>query len=1582
MATSSPITPYKQSYQSRTDVEKRNYGAFAAIKADGSVITWGNTNYGGDTRTSHTIDELLKYFDITFIQQPISNTTHIYSNEYSFAALSINGAVVTWGKSKYGGDSSSISSKLASGVASISSTIEAFAAIKTDGSVVTWGGYGGDSSSVSSKLTSGVRQVYSTNQAFAALKSDGSVITWGNQYNGGDSSSVQSDISSGVTNIYSTEGAFAALKTDGSVISWGSTYYGADSTSVKTFISSGVIDISTNSRAFAAIKTDGSVCTWGDPSNGGDCSDINQKLSSDVASVISTNLAFAALKKDGSVVTWGNSQYGGDSDSVGTSLSSGVVKIFSTTSAFAALKSNGSVITWGYRYGGGDSSYGGNSTVNTQIAADVVNIFTTNDSFAALKKDGSVVTWGGYGGNSNNVSSKVASGVVDIIANKTSFAALKSDGSVVTWGYDSNGGNSSSASLGLTTGVVGIADPLSDKFYTPQTFQVSLYGSTLATSGNALYVWSDKYIDEGRSLTTTISTTNVAQGTILYYTLDGKAITPEDFSYGGVSGSGTVDGNGKLVIYHQLANDNATEGFETLSIRVYTDSAHTFQVGTTANIDIVDTSTENNAPTALILSASSFNEAVAAGTAIATLSSLDPDASNTFSYSLVTGDGSTDNAAFSIAGNQLKITAAPDFEIKSSYAIRLRTTDQGGLSVERAVTLSVLDLNEAPSTLNLSASSFNEAIAAGSAVATLSSLDPDAGNTFTYSLVSGTGSSDNAGFSISGDQLKITAAPDFETKSTYAIRLRTTDQGGLSFEREVTLAVLNVNETPTALTLSTSSFNEAIAAGTSVATLSSLDPDASATFIYSLVSGTGANDNAAFSIAGDQLKINASPDFEIKSSYAIRLRTTDQGGLSFERDVTLTVANVNETPTALTLSASSFNEAIAAGTAVATLSSLDPDASNTFTYSLVSGSGSSDNTAFSIDSDQLKIVASPDYERKSSYAIRLRTTDQGGLSFDRQVLLSVSDVNEAPTALSLSASSFNEAVAAGTAIATLSSLDPDASNTFSYSLVTGDGSTDNAAFSIAGNQLKITASPNYESKGSYTIRLRTTDQGGLSFDRQVALLLAKKGQTQEARDLTYTTSTGQSTSARITTTSGTFDGDVILNRLSAAPVYSNQNANLSIGRTGIAFSLNVNSNSNSQTTKLEVDLAPLLDGVNTSQKRLAYFVYSTPVGQAAPMATPFTYDPVKKAGARFFDLDGNGSADTADLQFVDGGYGDKDGIKNGVVVDPSTAGAVDLNAIFTATANSLTVSDPTDTSSPGALVVRASLSSRSSSVNQIGYVALNASETLSLSYDLVKERGTLLFGTLSNNDVPDISKMKFQRDINLINGQKLMFFEVVDNTLEAMLKSGVLDSSFRTLDVSKQTDINATAGKGGSILNLFLSTDVSGLGELISSQMGEAPIFDFSSLAGQSLIGDVLIAREASYDSTIGFYKLERSDGAVRDSLTNSLILPGEVGYAAAALRSTNLFSGFGSLATSNRTNKSADLEAFKDAGLLAPFARVANTGETYFSFAAANSDGLSHFRVLGTGVLGLEDIKGGGDRDFDDLIVGFNFRLNTAMLA
>jgi len=217
-----------------------------------------------------------------------------------------------------------------------------------------------------------------------------------------------------------------------------------------------------------------------------------------------------------------------------------------------------------------------------------------------------------------------------------------------------------------------------------------------------------------------------------------------------------------------------------------------------------------------------------------------------------------------------------------------------GYALDKAIRLEQQGSNETPTDLSLSASSFYENISAGSVVATLNSSDPDAGETFSYTLVPGSGDTDNAAFSLTGNQLQINAYPDFETKSSYSIRLRTTDAGGLFTEKTFSLSVLNVNETPTDLSLSASSFYENISAGSVVATLNSSDPDAGETFSYTLVPGSGDTDNNAFSISGNKLSINTSPDFESKSSYSIRVRSTDQGGLSTERALTLSVTNVVE----------------------------------------------------------------------------------------------------------------------------------------------------------------------------------------------------------------------------------------------------------------------------------------------------------------------------------------------------------------------------------------------------------------------------------------------------------------------------------------------------------------------------------------------------------------------------------------------------------------------------------------------------------------------------------------------------------------
>jgi hypothetical protein len=69
---------------------------------------------------------------------------------------------------------------------------------------------------------------------------------------------------------------------------------------------------------------------------------------------------------------------------------------------------------------------------------------------------------------------------------------------------------------------------------------------------------------------------------------------------------------------------------------------------------------------------------------------------------LVAGTGDTDNAAFNISGSNLRITASPDFETKSSYSIRVRTSD-GSLTFDKVFTITVTDLCDLDNTLTVAA---------------------------------------------------------------------------------------------------------------------------------------------------------------------------------------------------------------------------------------------------------------------------------------------------------------------------------------------------------------------------------------------------------------------------------------------------------------------------------------------------------------------------------------------------------------------------------------------------------------------------------------------------------------------------------------------------------------------------------------------------------------------------------------------------------------------------------------------------------------------------------------------------------------
>ena len=72
--------------------------AFAAIRTDGTVVTWGPVSYGGD---SHAV------------QAQLTNVQCIQVSRSAFATVLGSGRVVTWGDPDGGADSSTVREQLA-----------------------------------------------------------------------------------------------------------------------------------------------------------------------------------------------------------------------------------------------------------------------------------------------------------------------------------------------------------------------------------------------------------------------------------------------------------------------------------------------------------------------------------------------------------------------------------------------------------------------------------------------------------------------------------------------------------------------------------------------------------------------------------------------------------------------------------------------------------------------------------------------------------------------------------------------------------------------------------------------------------------------------------------------------------------------------------------------------------------------------------------------------------------------------------------------------------------------------------------------------------------------------------------------------------------------------------------------------------------------------------------------------------------------------------------------------------------------------------------------------------------------------
>jgi hypothetical protein len=198
----------------------------------------------------------------------------------------------------------------------------------------------------------------------------------------------------------------------------------------------------------------------------------------------------------------------------------------------------------------------------------------------------------------------------------------------------------------------------------------------------------------------------------------------------------------------------------------------------------------NAAPTGIAITATTIAENASGGN-VGLLSASDPDAFDTHTFAL-------SDSRFEVVAQQLKLKAgvALDYETERSLTFTITATDNYGRSFARLLTLSVINVNEAPHSLTLSASSITEK-QSGVMVGSASAVDDDDGDNVTFSTT-------DPRFTFVGGNLRLKPGEqlNYEAGATIAVTIRATDSSGLVGEQVFVLTVNDVAEAPTGIALS------------------------------------------------------------------------------------------------------------------------------------------------------------------------------------------------------------------------------------------------------------------------------------------------------------------------------------------------------------------------------------------------------------------------------------------------------------------------------------------------------------------------------------------------------------------------------------------------------------------------------------------------------------------------------------------------------------------------------------------------------------------------------------------------------------
>ena len=192
-----------------------------------------------------------------------------------------------------------------------------------------------------------------------------------------------------------------------------------------------------------------------------------------------------------------------------------------------------------------------------------------------------------------------------------------------------------------------------------------------------------------------------------------------------------------------------------------------------AKISLIDV---NEAPSISTGASGSVDENASTSTVIYDVAASDVDAGDSITFSV---DG-TDKDLVSIdpSSGEVTLDSSANYEVKDTYSFDVVATDDAGLTDTQPVTVSVTDVNEAPSISTGASGSVDENASTSTVIYDVAASDVDAGDSITFS-VDGT-DKDLVSIDPSSGEVTLDSSANYEVKDTYSFDVVATDDAGLT----------------------------------------------------------------------------------------------------------------------------------------------------------------------------------------------------------------------------------------------------------------------------------------------------------------------------------------------------------------------------------------------------------------------------------------------------------------------------------------------------------------------------------------------------------------------------------------------------------------------------------------------------------------------------------------------------------------------------------------------------------------------------------------------------------------------------------